>query len=102
MKYTDLQLVHKNTKAMETPQTTEQEILLHLIENGKVSIFDFPYLSGFRTRISNLKKKGVEIDSKLIKGINKYGNSYLFALHSIIDKNTTVSTCENLTRLNRK
>ena len=27
------------------------------IENGKVSIFDFPYLSGFRTRISNLKKK---------------------------------------------
>ena len=39
---------------MNTPQTTEQEILLHLIENGSVSIFDFPYLSGFRTRISNV------------------------------------------------
>ena len=49
-----------------------------------------------------MKKKGVEIESKLIKGVNKYGNSYLFALHSIIDKNTTVSTYENLTRLNRK
>ena len=92
----------KSENTLLAPQTTEQEILLHLIENGKVSIFDFPYLSGFRTRISNLKKKGVEIESKLIKGINKYGNSYMFALNSIIDKNTAVSTYENLTRLNRK
>ena len=92
----------KKEKSFLAPKTTEQEILLHLIENGKVSIFDFPYISGFRTRISNLKKKGVEIESKLIKGVNKYGNSYFFVIHSIIDKNTAVSTYENLTRLNRK
>ena len=92
----------KSENALLAPKTTEQEILLHLIENGKVSIFDFPYLSGFRTRISNLKKKGVEIDSKLIKGVNKYGNNYLFAIHSIIDKNTAVSIYENLTHLNSK
>ena len=92
----------ESKNALLAPKTTEQEILLHLIENGKVSIFDFPYLSGFRTRISNLKKKGVEIESELIKGVNKYGNKYLFALHSIIDKNTAVSIYENLTHLNRK
>ena len=49
---------------MNTPKTTEQEILLHLIENDNVSIFDFPYLSGFRTRISNLKAKFVPIESQ--------------------------------------
>lgn len=53
------------------PKTTEQEILLHLIENGKVSIFDFPYLSGFRTRISNLKAKFVPIESSKLTSINK-------------------------------
>ena len=49
-----------------------------------------------------MKKKGVEIESKLIKGINKYGNGYLFAIHSTIGRNTAVSTCENSTLLNRK
>ena len=92
----------KSENVFLAPKTTEQEILLHLIENVKVSIFDFPYLSGFRTRISNLTKKVVKIESKLIKSLNKHCNSYLFALHSIIDKNTAVSTYETLTRLNRK
>ena len=38
----------------ESPTTSTQEVLLTLILQGSVSIFDFPYLSGFRTRVSNL------------------------------------------------
>jgi hypothetical protein len=39
---------------MEKPKNTKAEILLTAIENGSVSIMDFPYLSGFRTRISEI------------------------------------------------
>ena len=37
------------------PKTATQEVLLSLILQGSVSIFDFAWMSGFRTRISNLK-----------------------------------------------
>ena len=81
---------------MNTPQTTEQEILLHLIENGSVSIFDFPYLSGFRTRISNLKAKFVPIESSKLTSTNKYGRTYSFAMHRLIDKQKAIDLYEKL------
>lgn len=39
---------------LSNPTTNKAEILYTLITNGSVSIKDFPYLSGFRTRISEL------------------------------------------------
>ena len=39
---------------MTQPKTTTAEVLQTLILKGDASIEDFPYLSGFRTRISNL------------------------------------------------
>ena len=81
---------------MNTPKTTEQEILLHLIENGSVSIFDFPYLSGFRTRISNLKAKFVTIETSKLTSINKYGRTYSYAMHRIIDKQKAIDLYEKL------
>ena len=81
---------------MKTPQTTEQEILLHLIENGSVSIFDFPYLSGFRARISSLKAKFVPIESSKLTSINKYGRTYSFAMHRLIDKQKAIDLYEKL------
>ena len=81
---------------MNTPQTTEQEILLHLIENGSVSIFDFPYLSGFRTRISNLKAKFVPIETLKLTSINKYGRTYSFAMHRLIDKQKAIDLYEKI------
>lgn len=81
---------------MNTPKTTEQEILLHLIEKGSVSIFDFPYLSGFRTRISDLKAKFVPIKTIKLTSTNKYGRTYSFAMHRLMDKQKAIDLYEKL------
>lgn len=67
---------------LSTPKTNKAEILHTLIEKGSVSIKDFPYLAGFRTRISELVNDDeiplVHISST---GINKFGNTYTYKEH---------------------
>ena len=64
------------------PKTSEQEVLLTLLTQGHVSIFDFPYLSGFRTRISNLKLiHNIDLETKKATRCNKFGNTYTYSIH---------------------
>ena len=66
------------------PTTNTEEVLLTLILQGSVSIFDFPYLSGFRTRVSNLSLvHGLKLERILDKRTNKFGNSYSYAIHKL-------------------
>jgi hypothetical protein len=66
------------------PRTSEQEVLLTLITQGHVSIFDFSYLSGFRTRVSQLQTvHGLLLDRVLDKRHNKFGNTYSYAIHKL-------------------
>lgn len=66
------------------PRTSEQEVLLTLITQGHVSIFDFPYLSGFRTRVSQLQTVyGLFLERVLDKRTNKFGNAYNYAIHKL-------------------
>ena len=66
------------------PKTSSQEVLLTLITQGYVSIFDFPYLSGFRTRVSELQTVyHIQLDRVLDKRCNKFGNTYTYAIHCI-------------------
>ena len=66
------------------PKTSEQEVLLTLILQGHVSIFDFPYLSGFRTRVSQLQTvHGLSLDRMMDKRCNKFGNIYSYAIHKL-------------------
>ena len=75
---------NNNFKGFNFPKTSEQEILLTLITQGHVSIFDFPYLSGFRTRVSQLQKdKGIVLERVLDKRCNKFGNTYTYAIHKL-------------------
>lgn len=68
----------------EYPTTSQEEVLLTLILQGHVSIFDFPYLSGFRTRVSNLVViYGLKLNRVLDSRTNKYGNSYKYAIHRL-------------------
>ena len=72
---------------MKRPKTVIQEILLNLIENGEVSIMDFPYLSGYRTRVSDLVlKHGLELKKIRKTKVNKYNNPYSYVV-SILPKN---------------
>lgn len=66
------------------PKTSEQEVLLTLILQGSVSIFDFSYMSGFRTRVSNLQLiHGLKLNRTTEKKVNKFGNTYCFAIHTL-------------------
>lgn len=83
---------------MKTPRTNTQEVLLTLIEKGTVSIFDFPYLSGFRTRVSELcNKYKLKLKHEQKKGINKFGNTYTFVEHILIDKTEALTLYSELT-----
>jgi len=71
-------------KGYPVPKTNTQEILLQLILNGSVSIFDFSYLSGFRTRVSELVlTHELKLDKEMKSGKNKFGNTYTYALHKL-------------------
>lgn len=69
------------------PKTSTQEVLLTLINKGEVSIFDFPYLSGFRTRVSELVRRyKLPIETTLKDGENKFGNHYKYASHKLLQE----------------
>lgn len=71
-------------EGFEFPTTSTEEVLLTLITQGHVSIFDYPYLSGFRTRVSNLcLVHGLKLDRVLDKRTNKFGNVYSYAIHKL-------------------
>lgn len=67
---------------LRQPYTNKQEILNTLITKGHVSIFDYPYLSGYRTRVSELiSDHGLNVDRKMDTRCNKFGNSYSYAIY---------------------
>ena len=69
------------------PKTYLQEILLTAILNGRVSLFDFKYLSDFRKYISDLRlKHGIIFKHKEVTKISKFGNNYTYRVHILTDK----------------
>jgi hypothetical protein len=67
---------------MNIPKTTTAEVLQTLILKGEASITDFPYLSGFRTRISNLVLiYKLKLKSEVLRGVNKHGNKITYINH---------------------
>lgn len=84
---------------MKKPTTNNQEILYNLIKYGAVDIFDFPYLSGFRTRVSNLKLNyGVEMFEKNKQHTNKFGRKITYVRHYLSDKEKAIEIYNNMTK----
>jgi len=66
------------------PRTNLQEVLLTLISQGHVSLFDHSYMAGFRTRVSNLVLDyGLHLETTKAKRCNKFGNSYTYHIHKL-------------------
>jgi hypothetical protein len=64
------------------PKTNEQEVLLTLILQGNVSLFDFFWMAGYRTRISDIQiKHFLFLEREVKQKVNKFGNSYNYAIH---------------------
>jgi len=76
--------MENSTQGYPVPKTNTQEILLELILNSEVSLFTFPYLAGFRTRVSELVlTHKLELDKEMKSDQNKFGNTYSYALHKL-------------------
>lgn len=72
------------------PKSNTQEVLFVLIQQGEVSIMDFPYLSGFRTRVSELQNShNLKLSKRMVLKRNKYGNVYQYAKHILNENNKT-------------
>lgn len=81
-------------------KTSQEEVLLTLITKGRVSIFDFFWLSGFRTRISEFKSiHGLNLERKVFTSHNKFGNSYQYAIH-LLPKDQKEKAIELYKKLN--
>lgn len=65
------------------PKTNTEEILLTLINTGSVSIMEFPWLSGFRTRVSELNRVGLKLVPERKKKVNKFGNTFTYVIHRL-------------------
>ena len=88
-------------KELKLPTTNTQEVLYTLIELGHVSLLDFPYLAGFRTRVSELNKKyGLKLKKLNNTRCNKFGNQYTFAIHFLPkeEKEKAINIYKKLTK----
>ena len=71
---------------LSQPRTNKAEILFTLLKKGSVSIEDFPRLSGFRTRISELVRiDGIPLSHESKVSKNKFGNSITYQKHYLPD-----------------
>jgi hypothetical protein len=82
------------------PKSNKEEIILTLIQQAHVSIFDFPYLSGYRTRISEIiNEHGLKLTRKISRRCNKFGNSYSYAIYYLekSEKENAIALYKKLT-----
>jgi hypothetical protein len=89
---------------LKQPLTNTQEILITLIKKGHVSIFDFSYLSGYRTRVSELiAKYNLTLKRTTDTRCNKFGNSYSYAIYFLEpeNKNDAIMLYKKLTDFNK-
>lgn len=70
------------------PKNTQAEVLFVLIKKGSVSIKEFSWMEGFRTRVSELVlNHSIPLLKTTESGINKHGNTFHFRRHSLpLDK----------------
>lgn len=84
---------------IKLPKNQTQEVLYELITTNEVSCLSMPYMHGFRTRISELKNKHqIHFTSILDTKINKFGNSYNYQIHKLIDKEKALKVYAELTK----
>jgi len=69
---------------LSTPLSYRARVLYTLIEKGGVSLKDYPFLAGFRTRISELKRDfNVKLIPTVVTDVDIYGSHYYYKHHSL-------------------
>lgn len=69
---------------LSEPLSYKARVLYTLIKKGGVSLKDYPFLAGFRTRISELKRDyNVKLIPTVVTDVDKYGSHYYYKHHSL-------------------
>lgn len=69
---------------LSNPVNTTAEVLSELIKKGSVSIIEFSWMEGFRTRVSELcLKHSIPLSKTNETGTNKHGNTFHYKRHSL-------------------
>jgi len=86
---------------LPVPVNTTARVLYVLIAKGSASLKDFPYLAGFRTRISELRLTyNVKLFHKVETAVNQDGNSYYFK-HHILPSDEKENAIEVYNQINK-
>ena len=72
---------------LEEPKTHKAEILHTILQKGEVSLMDFPHLSGYRTRLSELRRvlPCSALKRELREGKSKFNNPFKYAAYILND-----------------
>lgn len=73
---------------LSNPNNTKAEVLFELIKKGSVSIKEFSWMEGFRTRVSELVlNHSIPLLKTTESSVNKHGNTIYYKRHSLpLDK----------------
>jgi len=74
--------------------TDKIEILNTAIANGEVSIKDFYWLSGFRTRISELNNDYGLFSKRIATEKNRFNRLFNYTVHVLIDKDKAMEALQ--------
>jgi len=74
--------------------TDKIEILNTAIANGEVSIKDFYWLSGFRTRISELNRDYGLFNKRIANEKNRFNRLYNYTVHVLTDKDSAMAALQ--------
>ena len=85
-----------NSEKLPNPKSWKQEVLLKVIQKGEVSMMDFPYLAGFRTRVSELSDEGVQFVNTKVERKSKYGNQAYYVVHKCTNRNFAIQLYKRL------
>lgn len=76
----------EDIRNLRKPNSHKAEMLLHIIKNKRISLFDFPYLASYRTRLSEIRKD-LLLTRSIEKNITKFGNTYTYTVYTLEDNN---------------
>lgn len=74
----------KRKERLPMPKSNTQEILYILLAQGYISFFDLEYpMQGYRGRVSDIRKHGIDLSTTMHERHNKFGNKYKYAIHRL-------------------
>ena len=81
---------------LKQPNSQQAEVLYHLIKKGSATMKDF-YFGDFRKIMCVLNDKGVKVSKTELKGVTRYGNTYMYKRHNLLNRDFAIDLYKKMT-----